>query len=242
MIINRLFQSSLSWRVMLMLMPSLYFVVWLSMSFIFVSAKLIMLGASAIAFIHMAVFIGLFLDRYNRIVASDASVVFINNVIFRKMRNSILIWIVIVSLGSSWGLLGFVVSSIGAMWISGVIFMFSCQPDFELISPNSIIAVPPGCNVVRQNDDNGSRVSESSINGGAKSVLPAIAGVASGAYTVGDNIENITITSDSLNDYSNVSYHDDYSYDSINPGSGLPMMNDSIDIQGNAFGDSIRYD
>ncbi|WP_339057807.1 hypothetical protein [Candidatus Regiella endosymbiont of Tuberolachnus salignus] len=31
MIINRLFQSNLSWQVMLMLMPSLYFVVWLSM-------------------------------------------------------------------------------------------------------------------------------------------------------------------------------------------------------------------
>jgi hypothetical protein len=230
MIIQRFFQSSRTCRVMFIMMPSIYLSFWLVMSVIFILHHVIMVIPSLVYLMSCIFILSGFTYRYELTKKSVAGVCFINNIIFNKLKASILVWLFISLIGVPGGLIGIAISTFVAMMLSGLLFLFSYCEDFNLIAPLNLSLKNKKIRNSFVTD-----VNESSDYFPVSKVLTVTAACGVEISRI-ENYENESkgieyeyIDSVGIN-------QSNMHFESINPGSGLPMMDEYTDISGNPYG------
>lgn len=232
MITQGFFQSSRVWQVMFFVMPSIYLSFWLVISAIFIVGNIVMVIPSLIYFITCVFILSSFIYRYKLISLSSISTRFINNAVFKKLTLSMSIWTLISVVGFFSGIIGVAISSFIAMIASGLLFSFSYNEIFNLTVPTDMgQGMYKGSNTsfndasyFKNNfiESNGSDVvitNNRGLNGSALSLRES--------DKAQDEYKNI----DSVDTHQSTIH-----LEPINPGSGLPMIDEHTDIRGNPYG------
>lgn len=119
-------------------MPILYFLTWGINAYVLVSPQALTTGITIVLFINLSVFYLLFKAQFNLAKNSVVNVLLIEGVISRKFKNSLLLWTPLIVIGALLGVIGFIVLSTIAIWLSAFVFLFSCSKDFNIISPGGL--------------------------------------------------------------------------------------------------------
>ncbi|WP_145573492.1 hypothetical protein [Yersinia mollaretii] len=230
MMIQRFFQSSRACRWMFIVMPSIYLSFWLVMSVIFIFHHVIMVIPSLVYLMSCVFILSGFTYRYELTEKSVAGVCFINNVIFNKLKASILVWLFISLMGVPGGLIGIAISTFVAMMVSGLLFLFSYCADFNLIAPLNVSL--KNKKVVNSFISDVNESSDYFFDSKGLTVA-TVCGVGMVGIELYENESKETEYEyiDSV-DINQSNMH----FESINPGSGLPMMDEYTDISGNPYG------
>lgn len=118
-------------------MPILYFLTWGINAYVLVSPQALTTGITIVLFINLSVFYLLFKAQFNLAKNSVVNVLFIESVVSRKLKNSFLLWTPLIVIGALLRVIGFIVLSTTAIWLSAFVFLFSSSKDFNIISPDT---------------------------------------------------------------------------------------------------------
>jgi len=139
--VNKMGKKNIPWKVKFWVMPVLYLMAWGVNAYVLASPQAMTIGITIVLFINLFVFFLLFKSQFNLAKDSVVNILFIDNVVSRKIKNSFLVWFPLVVIGSFLGVIGFIVLSTIALWFSAFVFLFSRSVDFNIISPGALVNI-----------------------------------------------------------------------------------------------------
>lgn len=135
---GKVFKKNMTWKLKFWLMPVLYLLAWVVNAYVLASPQALTIGITLFLFMNLSVFFIIFNSQFNLAKDSVANVLFVEDVISRKVSKSFLVWFPLVLIGALLGMLSFIVISSIAMWLSAFVFILSNSKEFNMISPGAL--------------------------------------------------------------------------------------------------------
>jgi hypothetical protein len=213
--VNKSRRTNITWKVKFWIMPVLYLIAWGRNAYVLASPQAMTIGISAFLLMNLCIFCLLFKSQFKRVEDSVINILFIEKVVTRKAAKSFLMWLPLIVIGCWLGVIGFIVLSTIAMWLSAFVFLFSSSIDFNIISPGALSTI-----IGNQHSEDFYNDKQSAQFMNNESLVQTV------AY---ENLTPLVTELPTAIAYENTDY-------GTNPTTGLPMLNDSYDIGGNFYG------
>jgi hypothetical protein len=118
----------------LIVMPAIYLIAWLSISVLFSIKNPVFIFVSFIAFIPIAFFSLHYISVYNAIKGvCSQKLKPCKNLINSKVKAAFSVWVLISSISTLWGVIGFAIGCFLAIWVSFFVFTLLRAKEFFFI-------------------------------------------------------------------------------------------------------------